>query len=50
VSEQESTNKDKALPTVEEILRGTEHALTIFKPNASNDLEMFLKRGTPYLR
>jgi hypothetical protein len=33
----------KALPTVESILRGTEHALTIFKANAANDLIIFLR-------
>lgn len=43
----------KALPataaTVEDILRGTTHALTIFKPDNIASLSIFLKRGKPYL-
>ena len=46
----ENTYEQKTLSTIEEILRGTEHSLTIFKPNAANDLEIFLKRGTPYVK
>lgn len=42
--------EEKELPTVEEILRGTAHALTIFKPDAPDSLEFFLKRGKPYLK
>ncbi len=42
--------KEKELPTVEEILRGTSHALTIFKSDASDSLEFFFKRGKPYLK
>jgi type I restriction enzyme M protein len=34
---------------VDDILRGTAHALTIFKPNAVASLSIFLKRGKPYL-
>ena len=30
---------------VEDILRGTAHALTIFNPNAIAGLSIFLKRG-----
>lgn len=49
----EATNKDggtigKAV-AVEDILRGSLHALTIFKPEAVNGLPIFLKRGKPYL-
>ncbi len=33
--------------TVEDILRGTAHALTIFKPNTIAGLSIFLKRGKP---
>ncbi len=40
----------KELPTVEEILRGTSHALTIFKPGAVDDLKLFAKRGKPFLK
>lgn len=39
-----------AVPSVGQILRGSLHALTIFKPNAIDDIEIFLKRGKPYLR
>lgn len=49
----ESSNRDvetSALPSVEDILRGTAHALTIFRPNAAAELEIFLKRGKPYLK
>lgn len=34
---------------VEEILRGTAHALTIFRPKTIADLSIYLKRGKPYL-
>ena len=34
---------------VQEILRGTAHALTIFKPKTIAGLSIFLKRGKPYL-
>lgn len=48
-----SKNTDKnvsgAPVTVEDILRGTAHALTIFKPQAIADLTIFLKRGKTYL-
>lgn len=36
-------------PSVDEILRGSTHALTIFKPNAIARLSITLKRGKPYL-
>ncbi len=43
----------KALPataaTVEDILRGAAHALTIFKPDKIASLAIFLKCGKPYL-
>ena len=35
--------------TIEEILRGTTHALTIFRPESIANLSIFLKRGKPYL-
>ena len=34
---------------VEDILTGTAHALTIFKPKAIASLNIFLKRGKPFL-
>ena len=37
-------------PTVDDILRGTAHALTVFKPGAADRLKIFLKRGKPYLK
>nr|VFJ59695.1 MAG: type I restriction enzyme M protein [Candidatus Kentron sp. FM]VFK10557.1 MAG: type I restriction enzyme M protein [Candidatus Kentron sp. FM] len=37
-------------PTVDDILRGTAHALTIFKPGAIAGLSVFQKRGKPYLQ
>nr|VFK01219.1 MAG: Type I restriction enzyme R protein N terminus (HSDR_N) [Candidatus Kentron sp. LFY] len=39
----------KTPPTVDEILRGTAHALTIFEPEAIAGFPLFLKRGKPYL-
>lgn len=36
--------------TVDEILRGAAHALTIFKAQAVANLPIFLKRGKPYLK
>ena len=39
-----------ATATVEDILRGTSHALTIFEAEAIAGLEIFEKRGKPYLR
>ena len=40
-------NKDIP-PTVDDILRGSAHALTVFKPDAADALEIYLKRGKPY--
>ncbi|MHB8927068.1 MAG: type I restriction enzyme HsdR N-terminal domain-containing protein [Bacillota bacterium] len=37
-------------PTVQQILRGTAHALTIFDPSSVASLTIFLKRGKPYLK
>lgn len=37
-------------PTVDDILRGSAHALTVFKPGAENALKIYLKRGKPYLK
>ncbi len=37
-------------PTVDEILRGSAHALTVFKAGAADQLELYMKRGKPYLR
>ena len=46
----QTENKDSSAPVaVEDILRGTAHALTIFKPNAITGLSIFLKKGKPYL-
>lgn len=44
----EKTNTNDMV-TVEDILRGTAHALTIFKPKAIAGVSIFLKRGKPYL-
>ncbi len=41
--------KDTA-PTVDAILRGSAHALTVFKPGAADKLEIYLKHGKPYLK
>ena len=40
----------KPPPSVDEILRGTAHALTIFKPKTVAALQIFLQRGKPYLK
>ena len=37
-------------PTVDDILRGSAHALTVFKPGAADKLTICLKRGKPYLK
>jgi len=37
-------------PTVDDILRGSAHALAVFKPGAAAALELYLKRGKPYLK
>jgi type I restriction enzyme M protein len=37
------------LSSIEEILRGSSHALTIFKPKAIQGLEIFAKQSKPYL-
>lgn len=39
-----------SVPSVDEILRGTAHALTIFRPELVSSLSIFLKRGRPYLK
>ena len=38
------------VPTVDDILRGSAHALTVFKPGAADKLEIYLKHGKPYLK
>lgn len=46
-----STARDKAAPlTVDDILRGSAHALAVFKPGAASQIVIFLKRGKPYLK
>ena len=42
-------NRASASTNVEDILRGTAHALTIFKPKAIAALSIFLKGNKPYL-
>lgn len=37
-------------PTVDDILRGSMHALTVFKPGAADKILLFMKRGKPYLK
>ena len=37
-------------PTVADVLRDSAHTLTIFRPGAVDDLEIFLKQGKPYLK
>ena len=37
-------------PTVQDLLRGSAHALTIFKPEAVAALQIYAKRGKPYLK
>jgi len=37
-------------PTVDDILRGSAHALTVFGPDAADALIIYLKRDTPYLK
>jgi type I restriction enzyme M protein len=46
----QTKNQDgKSPPSVEEILRGTAHALTIFTAEEIADVRIFEKRGKPYL-
>jgi type I restriction enzyme M protein len=37
-------------PSVDDILRGSAHALTVFKPGASDKIKIYLIRGKPYLK
>lgn len=48
--EQNSSSSVSKLSSVEDILRGSSHALTIFKPKAIQALEIFAKQGKPYLK
>ena len=48
--EQNGSSAVSRLPSVEDILRGSSHALTIFKPRAIQALEVFAKQGKPYLK
>ena len=38
-----------APPSIDEILHGTAHALTIFRPESVSGLSIFFKRDKPYL-
>ncbi len=38
-----------AVPTVDDILAGSQHALSIFRPGAADELKLLMKRGRPYL-
>ncbi len=42
--------ENNTIPSVNDILRDGAHALTIFKPSYADSLEIFLKRGKPYLK
>lgn len=44
-----ASTQSAAIVTIEDILRGTAHTLTIFKPKTIASLSIFLKRGKPYL-
>jgi len=37
-------------PTVDDILRGSAHALTVFKPGAADKIAIYVKKGKPYLK
>ena len=41
---------EQAVPTVDEILCGSTHALTIFNADAIKGLELYDRRGKPYLK
>ena len=41
--------RQPAAITVDQILRGTRHALTIFSPSAPQSIQLFTKRNSPYL-
>ena len=45
----EAKGKDTP-PIVDDILRGSAHALTVFKPGVADKLTIYLKRGKPYLK
>lgn len=49
MNEQEGSGRAKP-PTVDDIVRGSAHALTVFKPGAADALKIYLKRGKPYLK
>jgi len=46
----ERNNEKAKPPTVDDILRGSSHALSVFRPGAADDLQIYLKRGRPYLK
>jgi type I restriction enzyme M protein len=48
--EQIGVSIDSKSSSVEDILRGSSHALTIFKPKTIQALEIFAKQGKPYLK
>jgi len=50
VSKTKNNNTNINPPSIKEILCRTTHALTIFKSNTKAQLNIFLKRGKPYLK
>ena len=49
MNEKKELKKPNAVPSVDEVLRGTAHALTIFEPDAIDSLRIFLKKEKPYI-
>ncbi len=45
----DDTKSKDTPPTVDDILRGSAHTLAVFKSGAVDALEIYLKRGKPYL-
>jgi type I restriction enzyme M protein len=50
VKNEKNGGKQVKPPTIDDILRGSSHALMVFKPGAAEKLEIYLKRGKPYLK
>ena len=46
----EHNDSTVAVPSVEDILRGSSHSLTIFKSKSIDALKIFMKQGKPYLK
>jgi type I restriction enzyme M protein len=49
MNEKKDNGKAKT-PTVDDILRGSSYALTVFSPGSADKLDIYIKSGKPYLK